>query len=51
MDYLHTMVRVSNLDASLDFYCNKLGMIETRGLVSLVQATDALLKADRKSVV
>ena len=30
MDYLHTMVRVSNLDASLDFYCNKLGMIETR---------------------
>jgi lactoylglutathione lyase len=30
MDYLHTMVRVGNLDASLDFYCNKLGMIETR---------------------
>jgi lactoylglutathione lyase len=28
MKYLHTMVRVSNLEASLDFYCNKLGMIE-----------------------
>src|ERR1700750_3290894 len=30
MRYLHTMVRVSDLDASLDFYCNKLGLIETR---------------------
>lgn len=29
MEYLHTMVRVSNLEASLDFYCNKLGLIET----------------------
>jgi lactoylglutathione lyase len=28
--YLHTMVRVSNLDASLDFYCNKLGLKEMR---------------------
>lgn len=28
MKYLHTMVRVSDLDASLDFYCNKLGMKE-----------------------
>jgi len=27
--YLHTMVRVSNLDESLDFYCNKLGLKET----------------------
>jgi lactoylglutathione lyase len=27
--YLHTMVRVSDLDESLDFYCNKLGLIET----------------------
>jgi lactoylglutathione lyase len=26
MKYLHTMVRVSDLDASLDFYCNKLGL-------------------------
>jgi lactoylglutathione lyase len=28
MEYLHTMVRVSDLDASLDFFCNKLGMAE-----------------------
>jgi len=28
MRYLHTMVRVSDLDASLDFYCDKLGLIE-----------------------
>ena len=28
MQYLHTMVRVSNLDESLDFYCNKLGLVE-----------------------
>ena len=30
MKYLHTMVRVSNLDASLDFYCGKLGLRELR---------------------
>ncbi len=30
MRYLHTMVRVKDVDASLDFYCNKLGMIEVR---------------------
>src|ERR1039458_5368313 len=28
MRYLHTMVRVRDLDASLDFYCNKLGLVE-----------------------
>ncbi len=28
MKYLHTMVRVSNLDQSLDFYCKKLGLKE-----------------------
>ena len=28
MKYLHTMIRVSDLDASLDFYCNKLGLKE-----------------------
>ena len=28
MQYLHTMVRVSDLKASLDFYCNKLGLKE-----------------------
>lgn len=30
MKYLHTMVRVSNLLDSLDFYCNKLGLQELR---------------------
>ena len=30
MRYLHTMVRVSDLDASLDFYCHKLGLEELR---------------------
>lgn len=28
MKYLHTMVRVTNLDESMDFYCNKLGLHE-----------------------
>lgn len=28
MKYLHTMVRVADLDASLDFYCSKLGLVE-----------------------
>jgi len=30
MKYLHTMVRISDIDASLDFYCNKLGLREVR---------------------
>ena len=30
MEYLHTMVRVSNLDESLDFFCNKFGLVEVR---------------------
>jgi len=30
MKYLHTMVRVSDIDKSLDFYCNKLGLKELR---------------------
>ncbi|HEY0291378.1 MAG TPA: VOC family protein [Hansschlegelia sp.] len=30
MKYLHTMVRVSDIDASLDFYCAKLGLEEVR---------------------
>ena len=29
MRYIHTMVRVTDLDASIDFYCNKLGLLET----------------------
>jgi lactoylglutathione lyase len=30
MKYLHTMVRVTNLEESIDFYCNKLGLKELR---------------------
>jgi len=30
MKYLHTMVRISDVDKSLDFYCNKLGLKEVR---------------------
>lgn len=30
MEYLHTMVRITDIDQSLDFFCNKMGMIETR---------------------
>ena len=30
MKYLHTMVRVSHLDSALEFYCDKLGLVELR---------------------
>ena len=30
MKYLHSMVRIRDLNASLDFYCNKLGLVEMR---------------------
>jgi len=30
MRFLHTMVRIRNIDESLDFYCNKLGLVEMR---------------------
>jgi lactoylglutathione lyase len=62
MRYLHTMLRVRNLDAALDFYCNKLGLQEVRRrvdeknrytLVFLAAADDAAaateaLKAGRR---
>ena len=34
MRYLHTMVRVKNLEDSLAFYCGQLGMVETRRFVN-----------------
>ena len=34
MRYLHTMVRVTDVDKSLDFYCSKLGMREVRRVES-----------------
>ena len=30
MKYLHTMVRISDIEKSLDFYCKKLGLKEVR---------------------
>ena len=30
MKYLHTMIRISDIEKSLDFYCKGLGLIETR---------------------
>ena len=34
MRYLHTMIRVSNVDEALDFYCRKLGLQEVRRVES-----------------
>ena len=34
MRYLHTMVRISDIDEAIDFYCNKLGLEETRRIES-----------------
>jgi lactoylglutathione lyase len=57
MRYLHTMLRVRNLDAALDFYCNKLGLKESRRrvdeknrytLVVLAGPADAGLVAESK---
>lgn len=30
MKYLHSMLRISDLDQSLDFFCNKLGLLELK---------------------
>ena len=34
MRYLHTMIRVADLDSALDFYCTKLGLAEVRRMES-----------------
>lgn len=34
MRYIHTMIRVRDLDESLDFFCNKLGLSESNRIVS-----------------
>src|SRR5580765_6195738 len=50
MRYLHTMVRVTDLDASLDFYCNKLGLKELRRVeVTPGRYTLVFLGADENS--
>lgn len=61
MEYLHTMVRVHNLKESLDFYCNKLGLIEVsrkeneKGRFTLVflaaKGDEARAKADQAPLV
>lgn len=57
MRYLHSMVRSNNLDATLDFFCNKLGMVELRRkdseegrftLIFLATAEDAEAAEDRQ---
>ena len=58
MQYLHTMVRVSDVDRSLDFYCGKLGMKEVRRyeneagrftLIFLAAPNDVELAAERRA--
>ena len=58
MQYLHTMVRVSDVDRSLDFYCSKLGMKEVRRyeseagrftLIFLAAPNDVELASERKA--
>ena len=58
MQYLHTMVRVSDVARSLDFYCGKLGMQEVRRyeseagrftLIFLAAPNDVDLAAERKA--
>jgi lactoylglutathione lyase len=57
MQYLHTMVRVADLEAALDFYCGKLGLAEVSRydnaggrftLVFLAAPDDLDLARDRK---
>ncbi|MEM8770045.1 MAG: VOC family protein [Pseudomonadota bacterium] len=58
MQYLHTMVRVKDLDAALDFYCAKLGLLEINRmeneggrftLVFLAAPDDVDLARERKA--
>jgi lactoylglutathione lyase len=58
MEYLHTMIRVGNLDTALDFWCNKLGLVEVRRmdnekgrytLVFLATPAHAKEAADKKT--
>ena len=45
MRYLHTMLRVRDLDAALDFYCNKLGLTEVRRVDDKAKFTLVFLAA------
>ena len=39
MKYLHTMVRVEDINRSLDFYCNKLGLKEVKRVENKITST------------
>ena len=58
MRYLHTMIRVGDLDAALDFFCTKLGLVEMNridneggrfSLVFLAAPEDVELARERKA--
>jgi len=55
MEYLHTMIRVSNLEESLNFFCHKLGLVEThrseneKGRFTLVFLADPVHYAEAKT--
>lgn len=58
MRYLHTMVRARDLDETLDFYCNKLGLVEVNRqesekgrftLVFLAAPADAELAREKRA--
>ena len=42
MRYLHTMVRVRDLDQSLDFYVNKLGLKDSQALKNALRHNENL---------
>ena len=50
MEYLHTMVRVADLDASLDFYCNKFGLVEVRRTQNEAGRFTLVFLADAKAI-
>ena len=58
MHYLHTMVRITDIEESLDFYCTKLGLVETNRieneagrftLIFLAAPGDTATAADTKA--
>lgn len=58
MQYLHTMIRVTDLDASLHFYCDLLGLVKTRqydsekgrfSLIFLAAPEDEALAQEREA--
>lgn len=50
MRYLHTMIRVTNLETSLDFFCNKLGMTEIKRMENAAGRFTLVYLAAQKDV-